>query len=157
MTRTALSTEKAPVNSELLNTGRGPGAASEPWLHWDPPSQGAGISGSGGRAYLSLGQLLSQFLHFLPQLPDDFCVGILVHHGMVDDPFGSICVSQGGEGLFVIVCCWADGGDHRGLAVAPQIVLRRISNSILETRPIHSMHNTPEGEQHRGNGFVFHR
>ena len=111
-----------------------------------PPARELGSRGAPGWPYLSLWELLSQFLHFLPQFPDDFCVGILIHNGMVNDPFGSIGISQCGEGLFVVVCCWANGGDHRGLAVAPQIVLQNISNSILGNEA-HSTRNARGKQQ----------
>ena len=135
--------------------------------HSDTRSQGAGSQGVLGSPYLSLWELLPQFLHLFPQFPDDLRVGILIHDGMVNDPFGPICVSQRGEGLFVVVCCWANGGDHGGLAVAPQIVLQHISNSILETGPVPGTTQEGSGKCVQmtfsvkrtwcGNGLVFHK
>lgn len=56
-------------------------------------SQDARRRGVPDWSYLGLRELLLQLLYFLAQLPDDLGVGVLVHDGMVNDPFGSICVS----------------------------------------------------------------
>ena len=74
-------------------------------------------------SYLSLRELYSEFLHFLPELSDDACVGVFIDHGVVDDPLGAVCVTQRGQRLLVVISCWAHRGDHTRLTVATQVVL----------------------------------
>lgn len=73
--------------------------------------------------HLSLRQLHFELLHLLPELPDDASVGVFVHHGVVDDPLGSVGVTQRGQGFLVVVGRGAHRGDHGRLAVAAQVVL----------------------------------
>lgn len=74
--------------------------------------------------HLRLCELLLQFLHLLPQLPDDPGIGVLIHHCMVDDVLGPVSVTQSGERLIVVVCCRADGGDHGSPTVPSKAVLQ---------------------------------
>ncbi len=43
--------------------------------------------------YLSLRQLISQFLHFLSKFPDDPGIGVFIDHGVVDDALCSVCIA----------------------------------------------------------------
>ncbi|RUS88914.1 hypothetical protein EGW08_003353, partial [Elysia chlorotica] len=65
-------------------------------------------------------ELSLEHLHLLAQLADDAGVGVLVDHGVVDDPLGAVSVAQSGKRLLVVVCRGADGGHHDRLAVASQ-------------------------------------
>ena len=73
--------------------------------------------------YLSLCQLVSELLHLLSQLSDDASVGVLVHHGMIDDALGAVGVAEGRQRLLVVVSCGAHRGNHRRATVATQAVL----------------------------------
>lgn len=73
--------------------------------------------------HLSLRKLHFELLHLLPELPDDASVGVFVHHGVVDDPLGSVGVTQRGQGFLVIISRGAHRSDHGRLAVAAQVVL----------------------------------
>ena len=75
--------------------------------------------------YLRGTELRSQRLHLLAQLANDARVGVLVHHGVVDDALGSVGVAQGRQRLLVVVGRGTDRGHHHRLAVAAKIVLKR--------------------------------
>ena len=74
-------------------------------------------------SHLCLSELHSQFLYFLSELPDDTSVGVFIHHSMVDDALSSVCVTQRGQRLLIVVCWRTHGCNHRCAAVAPQTVL----------------------------------
>lgn len=50
---------------------------------------------TGWASYLSLGQLLTELLHLFSEISDDPRIRILVHHSVVDNVLGSICIPQG--------------------------------------------------------------
>lgn len=78
----------------------------------------------GCASYLRLRELLSEFLHFFPEIPDNSCVGILIHHSMVHDVLGTICVPQGGEGFIIVISCRTHSRHHCCLAITTKTVLQ---------------------------------
>ena len=75
------------------------------------------------RFHLCLGQLNTEFLYFLPELPDDASVGVFIDDSMVNYVLCSVGIAQCGQGLLVVVSCWTHSRDHGCAAVAPQAVL----------------------------------
>lgn len=80
-------------------------------------------SSQGKHLYLCFCELFSQLLHLLTELPNNASIGVFVHHGMVDDVLGPVCVPESRKGLVVVVCCRAYCCYHGSLAVATKAVL----------------------------------
>ena len=70
-------------------------------------------------------QPVSQVLDLVLQLPDQLVLGVVlyVHHGLVVDGLGGVCVLQGAEGLLEVCVRGRDVGDHHGPGVTSQGVL----------------------------------
>lgn len=74
-------------------------------------------------SHLGLRELNLELLHLLPELSDDPSVGVLIHHGVVDDSLGSVGITERGQSFFIVISCWTHCGYHGRLAVAAEIVL----------------------------------
>lgn len=81
---------------------------------------------------LCLRELHSEFLYFLPQLPDDTSVGVFVNDGVVDNVLGSVGVAERRQGFLVVVCCWAHCCNHGCATVSTQAVLENEENKEMK-------------------------
>lgn len=90
-----LSMQKMPINTDAERHGDDliKLQARTPFPTPITPARDLQKQGAQSCSYLSLRELLLQFLYFLTQFPDDFGVGVLIHDGMVNNPLGSICIS----------------------------------------------------------------
>lgn len=75
-------------------------------------------------SYLSLCELLSEFLHFLPELAGDPGIGVLIDHGMVNNALGPICVAQRGQCLVVVIGGRTHSCYHGCTTVSSQAILK---------------------------------
>lgn len=99
LTEKMLSTEKMLISSALLKDRRELNCERAHLQHSQTPGARVLTQGALGSPYSAL--WAAPAASTLPQFPDDLRIGkVLIHHGMVHDPLGPICVSQRGEGLF---------------------------------------------------------